>query len=60
MPEVVDSKGGVVRARGPRSGIAVEPSRYVDCAGREEWRGQCRVRRGEVWGARSVYSGWVE
>jgi len=60
VPEVVDSKGGVVRARGPRSGIAVEPSRYVDCAGREEWRGQCRVRRGEVWGARSVYLGWVE
>ena len=60
VPELTDSKGRKVEKRGPRAGIAIEPSRYVDCPGREEWRGQCRLRKGEVWGARSVYRAWKE
>lgn len=61
VPEVRDGKGQIVQAAlGPRSGIAVEPSRYVD-AQREEWRvGQCLLKRGQMWGARSRYVAWKE
>ncbi|KAI4122043.1 MAG: hypothetical protein LQ338_006028 [Usnochroma carphineum] len=60
IPEVETEKGVKIPSRGKRSGIAIEPSRYVDCAGREEWRGMCRLRRGEFWGAKSVYRAWKE
>lgn len=49
---------------GPRSGLAVEPSRYVNAAGREEWRGMVRLKKkgagggGSVWGARNRYVAW--
>ena len=36
-----------------RAGIAIEPGRYMNCAGRPEWQGQCLMRRGDP--ARSVY-----
>ncbi|KAI4258342.1 MAG: hypothetical protein L6R42_005159 [Xanthoria sp. 1 TBL-2021] len=52
IPEVETEKGTKIPSRGKRSGIAIEPSRYVDCAGREEWRGMCKIRRGQLWGAR--------
>ncbi|KAI9873804.1 MAG: hypothetical protein M1830_010589 [Pleopsidium flavum] len=58
VPEIDMGDGKKLPARGPRSGICVEPSRYVNCAGREEWRGMCLLRKGEVWGARSVYRAW--
>ena len=45
---------------GARSGVAIEPSRFVDAAGREEWIGQVKVKRGGVWGARSRYVCWKE
>lgn len=48
------------QARGKRAGFAIEPSRYVDCASREEWRGMCRMRKGDVYGSRSRYVAWVE
>lgn len=60
IPEAETDEGIKIPSRGKRSGIAIEPSRYVDCAGREEWRGMCRLRKGELWGARSVYRGWKE
>lgn len=42
-------------ARGPRSGFCVEPSRWVDAAGREEWRGQVLLKMGDIYGSRTVY-----
>lgn len=71
MPELEQSDGGdgvgkdgekereKIPAKGPRAGIAVEPSRYVD-AQRREWRGQCLLKKGEVWGAKSRYRAWKE
>ena len=55
-----DGVGGVAGGFGKRAGVAVEPGRFVDCAGRMEWRGMCEVRPGGVWGARSRYVGWKE
>ncbi|KAL8726923.1 MAG: hypothetical protein Q9166_006412 [cf. Caloplaca sp. 2 TL-2023] len=60
IPEAETDKGVKILARGKRSGIAIEPSRYVDCAGRDEWRGMCKIRKGQLWGARSVYRAWKE
>ncbi|KAI4204278.1 MAG: hypothetical protein LQ350_001258 [Teloschistes chrysophthalmus] len=60
IPEVETDKGVKVLVRGKRSGIAIEPSRYVDCAGREAWRGMCRLKRGQIWGAKSMYRAWKE
>lgn len=60
IPEAETDKGVKVPSRGKRSGIAIEPSRYVDCAGREEWRGMCKIRKGQLWGARSVYRAWKD
>jgi aldose 1-epimerase len=45
-------------ARPPRSGFCVEPSRYVNAPNVGEWRGMCLVKRGEVWGSRTVYKAW--
>ena len=59
MPELVGSDGVKIPGMGPRKGIAVEPSRYVD-AQRREWMGMCRLKKGEVWGARSQYRAWEE
>lgn len=60
VPELTTKDGQKVPRRGPRSGLCVEPSRYVNCAGREEWRGMCLLKKGEVWGARNVYLAWKE
>ncbi|KAL8781166.1 MAG: hypothetical protein Q9213_006134 [Squamulea squamosa] len=60
IPEAETDKGVKIPARGKRSGTAIEPTRYVNCAGREEWRGMCKIRKGQLWGARSVYRAWKE
>ncbi|KAL8691411.1 MAG: hypothetical protein Q9218_003364 [Villophora microphyllina] len=60
IPEAETDKGIKIPSRGKRTGIAIEPSRYVDCAGREEWRGMCRLKKGQTWGAKSVYQAWKE
>ncbi|KAL8762236.1 MAG: hypothetical protein Q9184_001717 [Pyrenodesmia sp. 2 TL-2023] len=60
IPEIETDRGVKIPSRGMRSGIAIEPSRYVNCAGREEWRGMCRLKKGELWGAKSVYRAWKE
>ncbi|KAL8952016.1 MAG: hypothetical protein Q9222_002035 [Ikaeria aurantiellina] len=60
IPEAETDKGVKIAPRGRRSGIAIEPSRYVNCAGREDWRRMCKIRKGELWGALSVYRAWKE
>lgn len=60
MPELDRANGTKTSAMGARKGIAIEPSRFVDCAGREQWRAMCLMRKGDVWGARSVYRAWKE
>lgn len=60
VPECETRDGQKVAARGKRSGLCVEPSRYVDCVGREEWRGMCKLKKGEVWGSRSLYRAWKD
>ncbi|MCJ1287207.1 hypothetical protein MMC26_006555 [Xylographa opegraphella] len=60
VPECETSHGARVEKRGKRCGICVEPSRYVNAPGREEWRGMCRLRKGEVFGSRSVYRAWKD
>ena len=59
VPELETGAGEKIPAKGPRAGIAVEPSRYVD-AQRSEWRSQCLLKKGEVWGAKSRYRAWKE
>ena len=53
-----DQHGLRGEARGKRAGIAIEPSRYVDCVNRPGWRGMVLLKRGEVYGSRSRYVGW--
>ncbi|KAI1499129.1 aldose-1-epimerase [Biscogniauxia marginata] len=45
-------------ARGPRSAFCVEPSRFVNACNVDEWRGQVLLRKGENYGARTVYKAW--
>ncbi|KAM5465009.1 putative aldose 1-epimerase [Microsporum audouinii] len=45
-------------ARGPRSGFCVEPSRYVNAPNEPEWRSMCLLKKGQIWGARTVYRSW--
>lgn len=59
VPELKIRNGEKVAAKGSRAGIAIEPSRYVD-AQREEWRGQCLLKKGEIWGAKSQYRAWKD
>ncbi|KAL9106961.1 MAG: hypothetical protein Q9227_008084 [Pyrenula ochraceoflavens] len=47
-------------ARGPRSGLCVEPSRYVNAANVPEWRNMCLLKKGQTWGAKTVYKAWKE
>lgn len=55
-----DQHGLKGEARGPRCGIAIEPSRYVDCANRPEWRGMVLLKKGAIYGSRSRYQAWKE
>ncbi|GME22085.1 Aldose 1-epimerase [Neofusicoccum parvum] len=45
-------------ARGPRSGFCVEPSRYVNAANVEQWKGQVLLKRGAKYGSKIVYRAW--
>jgi aldose 1-epimerase len=49
-----------VPARGARSGFCVEPSRFVNAANVEEWKGQVLLKKGEVYGSRTVYRAWSD
>jgi aldose 1-epimerase len=45
-------------ARPPRAGICVEPQRYINAINVPEWRNMVTLRRGEKWGARTLYQAW--
>ncbi|EFR02656.1 aldose 1-epimerase [Nannizzia gypsea CBS 118893] len=45
-------------ARGPRSGFCIEPSRYINAPNVPEWQKMCLLKRGQIWGARTVYRCW--
>ncbi|EER23142.1 Aldose 1-epimerase family protein [Coccidioides posadasii C735 delta SOWgp] len=47
-------------ARGPRSGFCVEPSRYVNAPNEPEWRSMCVLKKGQKWGAKSMYRAWKQ
>ncbi len=49
-----------IPARGARSGFCVEPSRYVNAANVEEWKGQVLLKSGQKYGARIVCRAWQE
>lgn len=46
-------------ARGPRSGMCIEASRYVNAINDERWRHMVVLKKGQTWGARTIYRGWV-
>jgi aldose 1-epimerase len=47
-----------IPARQKRSGFCIEPSRYVDAASRDDWRGMVLLKKGQLWGAKNVYKAW--
>lgn len=46
-------------AFGRRSGMAIEPSRYIDAINRPEWRGMVVLKKGEKYGSRIRYVAWT-
>jgi aldose 1-epimerase len=47
-------------SRGPRSGVCIEASRYVDAINNDKWKHMVILRKGQVWGSRTIYRAWVE
>lgn len=45
-------------ARGPRSGMCIEASRYVNAVNDENLRHMITLRKGQTWGSRTVYRAW--
>lgn len=45
-------------AKPARAGICVEPSRYINAINVPEWRNQVLLRRGQIWGSKSIYKSW--
>ncbi|KAL0639176.1 hypothetical protein Q9L58_001862 [Maublancomyces gigas] len=45
-------------ARGPRSGFCVEPSRYVNAANVDAWKGMTVIRKGKAYGSKIVFKAW--
>lgn len=46
--------------RGPRSGMCVEASRYVNAINNEKWRSMVVLKKGQTFGSKTVYRGWKE
>ncbi|KAF7191495.1 Bifunctional protein gal10 [Pseudocercospora fuligena] len=46
-------------ARGPRSGLCIEASRYVNAINNDQWRQQVVLKKGQIWGSRTVYRAWT-
>ncbi|SMQ55222.1 unnamed protein product [Zymoseptoria tritici ST99CH_3D7] len=46
-------------ARGPRSGMCIEASRYVNAINNDKWRDMVILKKGQVWGSRTIYRAWV-
>jgi len=49
-----------IPARGARSGFCVEPSRFVNAPNMKEWKNQVLLKKGQVYGSRTVYRGWSD
>lgn len=47
-------------ARGSRSAFCVEPGRFVNAVNEDRWKSQVLLRKGEKYGARTVYKAWKE
>ncbi|KAK5125108.1 hypothetical protein LTR85_000782 [Meristemomyces frigidus] len=47
-------------ARGPRSGMCIEASRYVNAINDEKLRHMVVLKKGQTWGSRTIYRGWQE
>ena len=47
-------------ARGPRAGICIEPSRYINAINVPEWKNQVLLKKGQMYGAKNMYKAWKE
>lgn len=47
-------------ARGPRSGMCIEASRYVNAINNDKWRHMVILKKGQTFGSRTVYRGWTD
>lgn len=47
-------------ARGPRSGMCIEASRYVNAINDPRWRHMVVLKKGQTFGSRTVYRGWKD
>lgn len=45
-------------ARGPRSGFCVEASRLINAINVPEWKNQVSLKRGQLWGSKTVHKAW--
>lgn len=45
-------------ARVARAGFCVEPSRYVNAANVNEWKGMTVIKKGQVYGSKIVFKAW--
>lgn len=45
-------------ARGSRSGMCIEASRYVNAVNEEKWKPMVTLKKGQTFGSRTVYRGW--
>lgn len=43
-----------------RAGICVEPSRYINAINVPEWEKQVVLKRGQLWGCKTVYKSWKD
>lgn len=46
-------------ARGARSGLCIEASRYVNAVNHDPWKHMVVLKKGQVWGSRTIYRAWV-
>ena len=45
--------------RGPRSGMCIEASRYVNAINDDRWKHMVVLPKGQTWGSRTVYRAWT-
>ncbi|KAI9891604.1 MAG: hypothetical protein M1814_002538 [Vezdaea aestivalis] len=50
--------GKGIEKREARAGFCVEPGRFVNACNVPEWRGMTILKRGKLYGSRSVYRAW--
>ncbi|KAI9652434.1 MAG: hypothetical protein M1831_006777 [Alyxoria varia] len=59
----VPAVGKGFKGYGPRAGVAIEPSRFVDAASGnrpDDWRNMVRLKKGDVYGSRIRWSVWKD